>query len=316
MQNFLNAKDRLSYLAIRAAVRMLAGMPRPVRETAALALGTIWYSLDRGHRRIALDNLRMAYGAEMDRDERRRLARRTFIHLARVVLELPLLTRLDRSNLHRYVTVSGEEHFKKALARNRGILFLTAHLGNWEMMAVAGALIFDVPFYIMVRHLDSAAADRVLTEIRTRTGNILLSKNHAAGAVRRILRNNRAIGILLDQNASWYDGVYVPFFGRTACTSKGLAMFALRYDATVLPIFSIRRDDGRYHIRVEPPVEPVRTGDVSRDIAETTRRYNRIIERHVRMAPDTWLWIHRRWRLKKIPERARRKLRLPGDLHL
>jgi KDO2-lipid IV(A) lauroyltransferase len=158
--------------------------------------------------------------------------------------------------------------------------------------------------------------DKVLTEIRSRTGNVVLNKDKSAVAVMELLQKNQIVGVLLDQNSSWYEGVYVPFFGRVACTNKGLAMFALRYGATVVPVFNIRMKDGRYRIIFRPPVDMVRTGNISRDIVETTALYNRIIESHIKMAPDNWLWIHRRWRIKTIPTPARRKLKGRFDCEL
>jgi KDO2-lipid IV(A) lauroyltransferase len=293
---------------IRTALHVLARIPRPKLARLAPVLGRLWYRLDRYHRGIALENMSIAFGREKSPAEIESLARANFVQLVRVVLEIPSLLRLNRDNLDAYVEFSGLQHLEEAWARGRGVLILTAHLGNWELMALAGALKFG-PFNVMVRPLDFAPMDRVLTEIRSRTGNCVLGKDKSAAEVGNLMRENQIIGILLDQNASWFEGVYVPFFGRTACTNKGLAMFALRYNAAILPAFNIRARDGRYRIMISPPLELIRSGDIGRDLTENTIRFNRIIEDHIRRAPDNWLWVHRRWRIKKIPEKARRKVR-------
>jgi len=272
-------------------------------------LGRIWYGLDHYHRRIAFDNMSNAFGREFAPAEIRQMVRRNFIQLVRVMLEIPSLLRLSKENIDTYVEIHGQEHIQAALARGTGVLFLTAHLGNWELMALAAALKYGFPLNVLVRPLDYAPMDRVLTEIRSRTGNRVLDKDKSAAEVSALLRENQIVGILLDQNSSWYEGVYVPFFGKVACTNKGLAMFAMRYNATVVPAFNVRQGDGRYRIVISPPIDLVRSGHIGDDIVENTMLFNKIIEDHIRLAPDNWLWVHRRWRIKRIPERARRKIR-------
>ncbi len=303
------SSDNFFYFLLKQAIQVLACVPWQWLTALAIPLGRIWYGLDHYHRRIALENISIAFGRELDPAGIRNLARNNFIQLVRVMLELPSLLRLKKDNIDSYVQISGLEHLETALARGKGVLALTAHLGNWELMAVATALKFGTPFNVMARPLDFAPMDRVLTEIRSRTGNRVLDKDKSAGEVAPLLEKNETIGILLDQNASWFEGVYVPFFGKVACTNKGLAIFALRYDATVLPVFNTRRDDGRYHVVFYPPVDLVRSTNISSDILENTRRFNQIIEEAIRKAPDNWLWVHRRWRMKAIPERARRKIK-------
>jgi KDO2-lipid IV(A) lauroyltransferase len=302
---------------IRAAIHFLARIPRRQLGRLAYPLGRIWYGLDHYHRKIAIDNMSIAFGRELAPAEIRSLARNNFIQLVRVMLEIPSLLRLSKENIDTYVEFSGRQHLEAALARGTGVLFLTAHLGNWELMALAAALKYGIPVNIMVRPLDYAPMDRVMTEIRSRTGNRVLDKDKSAVEVSTLLRENQIIGILLDQNASWFEGVYVPFFDKTACTNKGLAMFAMRYGATVVPAFNIRQKDGRYRVIIRPPLDLVRSGNVSDDIVENTRCFNKIIEDHIRLAPDNWLWVHRRWRIKDIPERARKKIKgVPGDSSL
>jgi len=303
-----------SYRVIKAVLTAASYIPRNLLTLLAYPVGRIWYALDRYHRGIAADNLLRAYGREMTPSRCRRLIQANFVQLVRVALELPSLLRITEGNLDSYVEFSGERHLKTALAEGRGVLFLTAHLGNWELMGLATPLKFKFPVHIMVRPLDHKPMDAVLTEIRSRTGNTVIDKDRSAGLVRERLRRNQIVAILLDQNASWYEGVYVPFFGRTACTNKGLALFAIRYGATVLPAFNIRQKNGRYKIMFEPAVDLVRTGDITRDIVENTERFNALIEKYIRMAPDNWLWVHRRWRIKGIPEPARKKIRGVGDL--
>ncbi len=299
----------LIYAAIITIVRLTALFPRRMIVKLAVPIGRLWWGLDRRHRQIALNNLRRAYAATYNERQVYAVARAAFVQLVRVALELPSLFKLNKSNLDSYTTFEGIENIAKVKKTGKGVLVFTAHLGNWELMALALTLKFKENSHLLVRPLDFEPVDRVLSQLRKRTGNILLDKIRSARSIGKLLQKKETVSILMDQNASWYDGVYVPFFGLTACTHKGLALFANRYDAAVLPVFNIRLPDGRYKIMIDAPVELVRTEDISRDIVANTAQFNRIIEKHIRMAPDNWLWVHRRWRLKPVPARVKKKLK-------
>ncbi len=304
----LDAKGQLQYRAIKALIQVLALVPRRLMNRIAVPLGVFWHRIDKHHRDIALDNMSKAYGKEIDGAEVRRRVRATFIQLTTASLELPSLLKINRENLDKYARFSGTQNMEDALSSGKSTLFLTAHLGNWELMGLATTLKFNLSCNMLARPLDFAPMDKILTEIRCRTGGKVIDKIRSTRAIGNVLGGSGTLSILLDQNASWYDGAYVPFFGRTACTNRGFALFALRYDPVVLPIFNIRQADGRYKVMFDRPVPLVRSGDINRDIVENTANFNRIIEKHIRMAPDNWLWVHRRWRLKEIPEKAKKKM--------
>jgi len=306
----MHKKEALLHYIIKNTIRMLALIPRKLMDGFAVPLGMLWYRIDHNHRKLAFDNMSGAFKDEMDRVEIQNMVKANFIQLARAALGVPSLLKLSKDNLDSYVRFSGGRHLKDALSKGKGVLFLSAHTGNWELMALATPLKFDFKCNLLVRPLDYSPIDRILAEIRCRLGNGVLDKIRSAATISKVLREKEALAIMLDQNASWYDGVYIPFFGRIACTNKGFALFALRYNHTVIPIFNIRQNDGRYSIIISPPVSLVRSGDIGRDVVENTMVFNKIIEKHIRMAPDNWLWVHRRWRLKEIPERAKNRLRV------
>ena len=307
-----NFSQNLQFRLIKSVLTFLSFFPRKFMGILANPLGRLWHLLDRRHRNIARDNITKAYGFEINDKRARDMSMSNFIQLTRAALEIPSLFRINEKNVDSYAELENERYLTDELARGKGVLVLTAHLGNWELMSLAVSCKLGVPIYELVRPLDYAPMDRIISEIRTRTGNKIVDKDKSSGAVRQLLRENRLIAILLDQNSSWYEGVYVPFFGRTACTNKGLAMFAMRFDVPVAPVFNYRQKDGRYKIVFEKPVELIKTGDISSDIIENTKLFNDIIEKHVRMAPDNWLWVHRRWRIKDIPENAGKKIK--GEL--
>ncbi len=310
------------YHLVKTALKCFAAVPRPILAALAVPIGRIWFALDRRHRRIAYENMCIAFGKEKTPKEIQSLIQANFIQLARLFFEIPSLLRLNRENLHRYVTFSGLANINKTISAGKGLLLLTAHLGNWELMALSWALISGKSCHVIARPLDYAPMNRIMNEIRSATGNRVVDKDDSQALIRQLLQDKEAIGILLDQNASWYEGVYVPFFGKLACTNKGLALFALRYDTPVLPVFNYPLKDGRYKIVIEPPLDLVRSGDVGEDILVNTERFNRVIEKYVRIAPESWFWVHRRWRIIDIPKphlkkymAAKARYETPGGDH-
>jgi len=282
---------------LRLAERFLDGvatMPRGASWRLAELLGRVWYQLDARHRAIALSNLERAWGDELSEKEREIIARRNFAHLARVMLELPYLRKMTAANVDRFATFVGVEHFLTALDRGKGLLFLTSHFGNWELMALAFSLKYR-PSHLIVRPLDSPFLDRLINSIRCQGGNRLIAKRGSVRRVLRLLKQGETVALLIDQNVDWYEGVFVPFFKDIACTTKMLAVVALRTDAPVVPVYNVRQPDGRYEVVFEPEVSLVRTNNNTTDVEENTALFNRIIERYVRRYPEQWFWVHRRW---------------------
>lgn len=273
-------------------------MPREANRKLAEIVGRIWYRLDDRHRTIALRNLELAFGKELDEIGRKEICRRVFDHFARVILEVPYLLRLDRSNIEEFALVSGTEHFDAALSKGKGVLVLASHFGNWEIMSLAFSIVY-APIHVIVRPLDNPFLDRLITGIRCRTGNRVIPKKGSVRKVLRVIREPRSIvALLIDQNVDWYDGVFVPFFKEIACTNKALAVLALRTGIPVVPVFNYRLPDGRYYIYALPEVPLIRTGDLIRDTEENMTVFNRIIEEQVRSHPEQWFWLHQRWKTR------------------
>jgi len=276
---------------------MAAALPLRVNCKLAEFLGRVWFQVDRRHRKIALNNLKIAWGNELSENERRTIARRNFIHLAQVLLELPYLKKLTPDRLDGFVTFDGIEHFKNALQKGRGVLLLASHFGNWELMALAFSLRYR-PINIVVRPLDNPFLDNLITKIRTGGGNQLIPKKGSVRKMLRLLSAGEVVALLLDQNPAWYEGVFVPFFNEIACTNKALSTIALRTGAPVIPAFNVRQPDGSYRIFGEPEVVLARSGDTTRDIEENTAKFNKIIETYVRRYPEQWFWVHQRWKTR------------------
>ena len=260
-------------------------------------LGRLWHRMDARHRKIAMHNLELAYGDELSATEREAICRKTFIHLACVVLEFPLLTTLTADNVERFITFHGTENLDEVEQKRKGVLVMSSHFGNWELMSLAYSLRFR-PFSLVVRPLDNPFLDRLIDGVRTRGGNRTIPKSGSALNIIRLLRKGEGVAFLIDQNVDWYEGVFVPFFKELACTTKAVATLAQRTGLPVLPAYNFRRPDGRYQMVFEPEVQLIRTGNSVADIEENTALFNRIIERYVRSHPEQWFWLHQRWKTR------------------
>ena len=258
-------------------------------------MGRFIFWLDRRHQQIALNNLRIAYGPGAEEQELKAIARSSYQHLGRSLAELARIMVASPEQVMQMVSTEGWDHFIEAQKKGRGVLLLTAHLGNWELMAHTLPL-RGVPIGVVARPVDNPLLEAYLRQFRARWGNRVIDKGGALRQVLKAIRNGEPVGFLLDQNVAPEQGVFVHFFGRPACTHKTLALLALRTGAVVLPVFISRQEDGRHHMVFDPPPPLEETGDLERDIVVNTQRFTAVIESHVRRHPDQWLWVHRRWK--------------------
>lgn len=224
--------------------------------------------------------------------------RRLMGHFGAMLFELPHIFTMTEQSLARYAVFDHPERMEKALAKGKGCFILTAHFGNWELMSAATCLRYAPNAAVVARPMDFPPLERLFTDLRTRFGTEVIPKDHGMRRIIRVLRENRPVGILLDQNVDWYAGVFVPFMGRPACTNKGLALMALKTGTPVVPIYALRQPDGRYRVVFEEEVHLRVTGDKTRDVEENTRIFTEIIESWVRRHPEQWFWFHRRWKTR------------------
>jgi KDO2-lipid IV(A) lauroyltransferase len=173
-------------------------------------------------------------------------------------------------------------------------------------LSAAAAALLIKPAVAVYRTLDSALLEHIVLRVRSAAGNTLIPKEHAMRAMIRSLKRNEIVGILIDQNVAWYEGVFVDYFGRPACTTNGLALLALHTKAPVLPGYIVRLHDGRYRLVIGPEVEITRTGDRDADVLANTQRFTKVIEDTVRRYPDQWFWVHQRWKSQRCQVRRKK----------
>jgi KDO2-lipid IV(A) lauroyltransferase len=258
-------------------------------------VGRSFFHLSPRHRRIALSNLFRAFGPEVSLEDRWRIALSSFENMGLTLLETLHFPGLGADGLRNRIEIEGLWNLNKAACKNKGVLILTAHFGNWEfllltlgLMGFTGGAIF--------RPFDFKPLDDYITFIRTSTGARLIPKNRSMRKALAALHSREMLGILLDQNTILREGVFVDFFGHPACTDKGLALLALKSGAPVVPLFCLRLGNGRHKIIIQPEVELQRTGDKTKEVEDNTALFTRAIEDMVRAYPEQWLWIHQRWK--------------------
>lgn len=295
---------RIAYFVARALLAAARWIPLSWTHRVGKPLGAIAYRVDGRHRRVGLRNLELAFGKDpFGGRSHQRLLGDCYRHLATSVLEAAHFPRLDARSIRRFVRCEGYERFLAAKARGRGVLILTAHVGNFELMALAQSL-FGHPLHFIARPLDNARLDQYLNTIRTRHGNRMIEKKKAGRQVIEALRRGDVVGILADQNATRNEGVFVDFFGHQASAFVGPARIAMVARAPVVPVFIVRdRLDGTHTIHVGEEIEVAASGDRKADARETTQRFQRAIEDFVRRHPDQWFWVHRRWKTRPPGEK-------------
>ncbi|UCF88200.1 MAG: lysophospholipid acyltransferase family protein [bacterium] len=279
---------------IRTMAVLFGNMPRRMNLALGKGMGWIFYYLAYKRRRLALRNLEMAFGDEMDKDKIRSVARRSFQFLTMNVTEFFLFPRLNRDLISRYVTIEGEEHFKEALDQGKGVLTLSGHFGSWDFLS-AILVLKGYDFAHISKVPRSEAVSRLWLKYRTEVGIKVFSGRGTMKMSLRHLANNGVLGMVTDQNTRRTEGVFVPFFGRPACTLPSLALLARRTGAPVIPVYSHRTANG-HHVVFEAPLFQEPLSDRDHDLVERTRVFTEWTEKVVRSNPEQWIWLHDRWK--------------------
>jgi len=279
----------------------LGALPRSAAVGVGILVARLMFPFLGKLRRVGMRNLELAY-PEKSAEERGWILGNAFWEIGRWYGMVGGFGKVKGENIGDLVVYEPDDdfaaEFAKARDAKRGLIVVTAHLGNWEMFALAYSMLIG-PANLLSRRMDNPLIDKMVTKMRTGFGNNQIDKENSAAPILRILRGGGTVGILADVNAHPKEGVFVPFFGIPACTTAGVGMLAIRANALIVPMFALwNAERGHYTIAHDRMIEPSNTGDRKKDIEETTAQFTAAIERVIRSFPDHWIWIHRRWKTR------------------
>jgi len=296
-------RRKLEYAAAWPFIKILGLMPRPLSRAFAIGIAQVFYLLHFRLRQVGMRNLAMAFPEKSEAD-RARILRGVFTSLGRELAEVCQFPKYTLDNVEEVVVYDGLDNYERAYARGKGVLFLTAHFGGWELSAFTHSM-HGHWLHVVMRPMDNEYLDRLIQSYRTMYGNKTVAKDDFVRGLLGAMKAGETVGILMDTNMTPPQGVFVDFFGIPACTASGLARIALRTDAAVVPGFTIWDETLRkYRLRFDPAMELTRTGDREADIVANTQKFTKVIEDYVRKYPEQWLWVHRRWKTRPEGEKG------------
>jgi len=294
-------KERFEYWLVLAVARTLGWLPRPVSRLLVRILTWSCYLGLTRLRRVGERNLELAL-PQLSSKARKKILRQLFRNLGWQLVEFCRLPRYTAENTRDWIRTEGLEHYLAAQARGRGVLVLTGHLGAWELSGFYHSLMGH-RMGVVIRRLDNRLLDEYVNSMRSLHGNNMLHKDDFARGLLHAMSAGETVGILMDTNMTPPQGVFVRFFGITACTASGLARVALKTGAAVVPgVMVWEPGERKYVLHFGPELEFPESGDQEADILVATQQCNDVLEAWIRRYPDQWLWIHRRWKTRPAGE--------------
>lgn len=284
----------IEYAFVWVVVKGVASLPRSLARSIGAGLARILYALSPKLRRTAEVNLRIAF-PEWNEAHRKAAQRAMVRNLGWMGAEFARFPKYSKENIEQLVVMDGNENFLEGQQRGKGVLFLTGHIGAWELSSFSHAL-YGYPLHYMARRIDNPRIDALVNGYRCLSGNLPIFKNESARVMLKVLKRGGTIGILADQNTMPQEAAFVDFFGKAASTTTGIARVALHTDAAVVPVYVVWDERlQKYRLRFDPPLELIRTGDVENDVVANTQMFAKIIEEIIRKYPGQWVWLHGRW---------------------
>ncbi|HEX9929993.1 MAG TPA: lysophospholipid acyltransferase family protein [Pyrinomonadaceae bacterium] len=287
-------QNKFELLTVRSLLGAIGALPLETSMRFGKSLGRFLGSRFPKLKKTARRNLDIAF-PEMPAEEKDKIVLGTFESIGRHLGFVSHFRKFKLEDVRSVVEVVGKEHFDRAHAAGRGVLFFTGHFGSWEVFNLLPPA-FGFGMNILVRRIDNPLLEKYVDSFRTKFGSVTLDKTRSARQMFRVLENGELLGILADLNAQEKEGVFVDFFGVPASTTVSIAKLALKTNAAVLPAFAVWEETKqKYVVYLEPPVE-YKQGDASdENVRELTQKITNVVEKYVRLYPEQWLWIHKRW---------------------
>ncbi len=313
----MKTKEKIRNNAIKsngirdACVSFIAGLPHKYILSLGRLLGRLIYFADVPHRRIVRRNLQFVY-PEWTPERIKETSLRVFQNIGMTFIEICQIACLPKDNLLLRTRVRGQKILLDAIKGNKGAILISAHLGNWEIVAPFLSANIGKRASMVGRRLRVRRINHLISGLRTRFGATVIDKEAGMPKMMRAIREGKMLGIMLDQGTQSSMGVKVNFFDRAVTATHAPALIALRCRCPVVPIFGVREIDGSLKIIVESPLKLKRTKDLKVDLKVNTQLMVNAIEKAVRAYPEQWFWVHKRWKKyypQLYPEYMARKKR-------
>jgi KDO2-lipid IV(A) lauroyltransferase len=277
-------------------------LPRPWLLAVGRGVGAFVWHVVRFRRDVVLDNIRQAFGHEMNEEQIRDTARRFYRQLGMTLMEFLAFPRLDSTDILELAEIQGQEYFDQVVSAGQGGLLVSGHFGNWELLG-ARVVAAGHKVNFIVKSQANARVDRVQNDIRARAGIGIIRSGKNIKDMILALRRQEFIGLLADQDAG-KDGVFCSFLGRPASVFRGTAYLAWKLKCPIVTGHILRLDDGRHRVIIDPPVFPDPEWDEETAVTRLTEIHVQRLEAAVRMAPEHYFWLHRRWKTRPPEEKS------------
>lgn len=290
-------KRQLVYYFVCALVGFIRLFPRRVAIGLMRALGRAAFFLIKSRRRRMMKHLTAAFGHEKSSEEINRIARQVFIHIVTAAADAIRIPRISRNEMNKMITIEGREHLDRETKNGKSAILLTAHFGNWELLA-AWLVRSGYKLKVVGAPNHDLRLDSLISDNRNSAGYFNITRGSSTRDIIRAIHDGYFMGMLIDQDTK-VEGVFVKFFNQWAHTAIGPVVLAQKYGLKIIPVFMRLNSDLTYHLEVQEPLDLESSGNKDHDLVVNTQKCSDVYEKMIRRYPEQWVWFHKRW--KKQP---------------
>lgn len=293
----------LEYILFSLLLLVVRPLPQQAVLKIGKRLGSLAFLFSRKRKQSAKINLHIIYADSKSSSEKNRIIKKSFQNLAVSALQCLWVTSDTENRVRALIEgePSGLDLLRQCLKKNKGIFFLTAHYGNWEIMGLFHGYLGICPLSSIARKLDNPYLEGITNKLRTASGNKIIYRDESPLKIVRELKNNGSVAVMMDQNTA-RGGVFVDFFGKKAATPRALALLSFRTGTPILPLFCYPTEKGTYRIEYGPEIQLEKSDNREEDILNWTYHYEQFIENVIRKNPEPWMCGHRRWKTRPPEE--------------
>lgn len=290
-----NQFQKISLLFFKLLRTTLKQIPESMKIRIGKFFGSVMMFVSDKRKKITYDNISKSNLNKSD-SEIREILKESYQNLGITLVELLTIDTYDFNSVSPKVSYSNIELIKQAKERGNGIILLSGHFGNWELLAYSASVLLSEPLHIVIKHQMNPYTDNYLRNLRQRGGNKLIDMNKAGITLVKSIKQNNIIAMLSDQRAGKNEGLVLDFLGRPASAYKAPALLALKFKTPIIVGFAVRDSDNNYRVDlVELDYSDLKSN--ADGVEELTKRYLELLENAIDKNPGLWAWQHNRWKL-------------------